>query len=168
MNGLRLPALYQFGIWVSLILGIGFTSIYAWRIASEATRMSAALSATQMALALKSLANNACYVNGDGILTPPAYGMQGNAGRNSFRGPQFKNVDMSVLKNFHFGERFGAQFRTEFFNLFNSPPFGAPGINPTSGPTGGFGFARATPDGSNAVLGSGGPRHIQFGLKLTF
>jgi two-component system sensor histidine kinase RegB len=51
VNGLRLPALYQFGIWVSLILGIGFTSIYAWRIASEATRMSAALSATQLALA---------------------------------------------------------------------------------------------------------------------
>ena len=51
VNGFRLPPLYQFGIWVSLLLGIGFTSIYAWRIASEATRMSAALSATQLALA---------------------------------------------------------------------------------------------------------------------
>ena len=46
-----LPDLYQLGIWVSLLLGIGFSSIYAWRIASEATRMSAALSATQLALA---------------------------------------------------------------------------------------------------------------------
>src|SRR5437764_11366966 len=35
----------------SLLLGIGFTSIYAWRIAHEAARMSAALSATQLALA---------------------------------------------------------------------------------------------------------------------
>ncbi len=51
VNGFRLPALYQFGIWVSLLLGIGFTSIYAWRIAREAARMSAALSATQLALA---------------------------------------------------------------------------------------------------------------------
>ncbi len=51
VNGFRLPPLYQFGIWVSLLLGIGFTSIYAWRIASEATRMSTALSATQLALA---------------------------------------------------------------------------------------------------------------------
>jgi two-component system sensor histidine kinase RegB len=51
VNGLTLPPLYQVGIWVSLILGIGFTSIYAWRIASEAMRMSAALSATQLALA---------------------------------------------------------------------------------------------------------------------
>ena len=50
-NPLQLPALYQIGIWVSLILGIGFTSIYAWRIAGEAARMSAALSATQLALA---------------------------------------------------------------------------------------------------------------------
>jgi two-component system sensor histidine kinase RegB len=50
-NPLRLPALYQAGIWVSLLLGIGFTSVYAWRIASETTRMSAALSATQLALA---------------------------------------------------------------------------------------------------------------------
>jgi two-component system sensor histidine kinase RegB len=48
---LRLPALYQIGIWASLVLGIGFSSMYAWRIASEATRMSAALSATQLALA---------------------------------------------------------------------------------------------------------------------
>ena len=46
-----LPDLYQLGIWVSLLLGIGFSSIYAWRIASEASRMSAALSATQLALA---------------------------------------------------------------------------------------------------------------------
>ena len=48
---LQLPALYQGGIWASIVIGIGFTSIYAWRIASEAARMSAGLSATQLALA---------------------------------------------------------------------------------------------------------------------
>ena len=47
----HLPQFYQFGIWVSLLLGIGFTSIYARRIAGEGQRMSAALSATQLALA---------------------------------------------------------------------------------------------------------------------
>jgi len=45
-----LPTLYQSGIWASLVIGIGFTSIYAWRIASEGTRMSAGLAATQLAL----------------------------------------------------------------------------------------------------------------------
>jgi two-component system sensor histidine kinase RegB len=48
---LILPPLYQVGIWASLVIGIGFTSIYAWRIASEAARMSAGLAATQLALA---------------------------------------------------------------------------------------------------------------------
>lgn len=48
---LTLPPLYQGGIWSSLVIGIGFTSIYAWRIASEGARMQAGLSATQLALA---------------------------------------------------------------------------------------------------------------------
>jgi len=50
-EALLLPPLYQAGIWASLVIGIGFTSIYAWRIASEAARMSAGLAATQLALA---------------------------------------------------------------------------------------------------------------------
>jgi two-component system, sensor histidine kinase RegB len=45
-----LPPLYQAGVWASLVLGIGFTSVYAWRIASEGARMSAGLAATQLAL----------------------------------------------------------------------------------------------------------------------
>jgi len=48
---LRLPQLYLGGIWASLVIGIGFTTIYAWRIASESARMSAGLAATQLALA---------------------------------------------------------------------------------------------------------------------
>jgi two-component system sensor histidine kinase RegB len=48
---LTLPPLYQGGIWASLVIGIGFTSIYAWRIASEAARMQAGLAASQLALA---------------------------------------------------------------------------------------------------------------------
>jgi len=47
---LDLPQLYQAGIWASLVIGIGFTSIYAWRIASENARMSTGLAATQLAL----------------------------------------------------------------------------------------------------------------------
>src|SRR5207248_10620056 len=48
---LDLPQLYQAAIWAALVIGIGFTSVYAWRIASESTRMSAGLAATQLALA---------------------------------------------------------------------------------------------------------------------
>ena len=48
---LVLPQLYQAGIWAAQVIGIGFTSVYAWRIASESSRMSAGLAATQLALA---------------------------------------------------------------------------------------------------------------------
>ena len=48
---IQIPVLYQGGFWISIVIGIGFTSIYAWRIASEAARMSAGLAATQLALA---------------------------------------------------------------------------------------------------------------------
>src|ERR1700748_2621525 len=49
-ESLLLPQLYQAGIWTALVIGIGFTSVYAWRIASESARMSAVLAATQLAL----------------------------------------------------------------------------------------------------------------------
>ena len=50
-------------------------------------------------LALAALTNLGCYVRGGGVLTPPAYGTIGNAGRNIFSGPSYKNVDLSVAKD---------------------------------------------------------------------
>jgi len=120
------------------------------------------------ALALASLANNACYIRNGGIMTPPAYGTNGNGGRNTFTGPGFNNVDMSISKIWHLKERYSALFRAEFFNVFNHPTIAAPVIDPSKGVTGQFGYANTTPDSSNQVFGSGGPRHIQFGLKLMF
>ncbi len=118
-------------------------------------------------LALAALANSACYIQNGGILTPPAYGTLGNSGRNIFRDQPYYNVDFSIAKMWHFKERYSAQFRLETFNLFNRVDWGAPGsANPTSPAT--FGVAGNTADNGNAVLGSGGPRHIQFALKLTF
>lgn len=46
-----LPSLYVWGVWIALMLGLGFTAIVAFRVATEATRMSSALAATQLALA---------------------------------------------------------------------------------------------------------------------
>ena len=124
-------------------------------------------------LALASLANSACYDQNGGILTPPAYGTIGNEARNMFRSQPYYNVDLSISKLWRFNERFSAQFRAEFFNLFNRADFSTPAPNsasadPSGGSTAGFGYAQSTPDTANPVLGSGGPRHIQFGLKLTF
>jgi two-component system, sensor histidine kinase RegB len=46
-----LPQLYVTGIWAALVLGMGFISVYAWRIAEEARRMASALAETQHVLA---------------------------------------------------------------------------------------------------------------------
>jgi hypothetical protein len=124
-------------------------------------------------LALASLTNLGCYQQGGGILTPPAYGTIGNAGRNIFLNPAYYNVDLSVAKDWKFKERFGVQFRVEFFNLFNRADFLVPslpasGVDPSANAQFGCGCATADVQGNNPVLGSGGPRHIQFGLKLSF
>ncbi|HZU44972.1 MAG TPA: TonB-dependent receptor [Terriglobales bacterium] len=39
--------------------------------------------------------------------------------RNQFRQPGFWNMNLGIYKNFKLTERFGLQFRSEFYNLFN-------------------------------------------------
>ena len=125
-----------------------------------------------------SLGTFGCYAVGNSMMLPPALGSFGNMGRNMFRDLGFRNVDFSLLKNFKFGERVGMQFRAEFFNIFNHPNFANPfggqngwGHNDPSVPgAGGFGCSCATPDvaASNPVIGSGGSRAVQLGLKFDF
>jgi hypothetical protein len=147
----------------------------------EGTSNSACLAkATAMGqLAVASLANLGCYAVGSSILIPPAFGSYGTLGPRVFRGLPYFNVDLSLTKTWTFRERFKAQFRAEFFNVLNHPnisnPFGGPGGDNTytdpSGDAGTlFGFRPETPDvtSSNTVLGSGGPRAIQLGLKIIF
>jgi two-component system sensor histidine kinase RegB len=49
--GLELPGLYVLGIWVALVLGMGFIAAYAFQVAEEGRRMSDALAASGMSLA---------------------------------------------------------------------------------------------------------------------
>ncbi|HKD38155.1 MAG TPA: hypothetical protein VKB78_15180, partial [Pirellulales bacterium] len=75
-------------------------------------------------------------------------------------------------KTFKATERVGVQFRAEFFNILNHPNFANPAIlfNNDLGFPDTFGKVTATPDvaGANPVIGTGGPRNIQFGLKVRF
>jgi len=127
-------------------------------------------------LAVASLMNLGCYVKGSSVLTPPAYGTLGTMGRNIFRDSGFRNWDFSILKDWKFKERLNAQFRVEFFNLLNHPnfanPYGAFTTYYNNDPSTGLGFGCGciTPDAAagNFVLGSGGARDIQLGLKLIF
>jgi hypothetical protein len=116
-----------------------------------------------------------CYAKRNSMMLPPALGTFGTMGRNIFPDSGFKNLDLSIAKNWHFGERFHAQFRAEFFNILNHPNFANPyggqngyGLNdPSVQP---FGCGCATPDvaAANPVIGSGGSRAVQLGLKLAF
>ena len=128
-------------------------------------------------LAVASLFNFGCYAVGNSVLIPPAFGSYGASGRNLWHDAGFKNLDLSIDKAIKFNDRISAQFRAEFFNLFNHPIFCNPngiagGANSTPGDpnTTGFGAAGSTPDvcASNPEIGSGGPRSIQLGLKLIF
>ncbi len=119
-----------------------------------------------------------CFTKGNSILLPPALGTFGTMGRNLFRDAGFRDWDFSVGKTWTFHERLSAQFRAEFFNILNHPNFANPfgGQNgwahndPSTGGQGIFGCGCATPDvaASNPVIGSGGSRAIQLGLKLIF
>ena len=86
----------------------------------------------------------------------PASGQFGNSARNNLRAPGFWNLSIGLYRNLPLGERFRAQFRSEFFNVFNHANLGPPGASMDSMT---FGTIRAT---------VGGPRIIQFALKLCY
>ena len=93
--------------------------------------------------------------------TGPNQGVFGTLGRDTFRGPDFHDLDFSLIKDTSFGQRGNTeamvlQFRAEFFNLFNLVNFGLP-LNIIRGT--GFGIINKT---------AGTSRQIQFSLRLIF
>jgi Carboxypeptidase regulatory-like domain len=85
----------------------------------------------------------------------------GTLGRNTFRGPGYRDFDMALIKDTAFGHRGNGelanlQLRAEFFNIFNGVNFGLPS-NIVRGS--GFGIISRT---------AGPSRQIQFSLKLNY
>ena len=48
---IELPAIYTMGVWLSLLLAIGFIGAYAWQLTEEARQLADALAATELVLA---------------------------------------------------------------------------------------------------------------------
>jgi two-component system, sensor histidine kinase RegB len=48
---LELPSIYMMGVWFSLLLAIGYISVYAWQITKESRQLTDALAATELVLA---------------------------------------------------------------------------------------------------------------------
>jgi hypothetical protein len=107
--------------------------------------------------------------------TAAPVGTQGNLGRNVLRGFGAWQSDVGLQRQFHLTEKMSLRFRAEFFNIFNHPNFGSP-INLLTSPL----FGRSTQTlanslgsggangGLNPLYQIGGPRSIQFALKLQF
>jgi hypothetical protein len=93
----------------------------------------------------------------------------GDAPRNFARGFGAWQMNLAVRREFTIHENFKLQGRAEVFNVFNHPNFGT--INANFGTTT-FGQATATLASSLGILNplyqTGGPRSMQFALKLVF
>ena len=105
----------------------------------------------------------------------------GNEGRNSLRGPNFRQFDFSIFKNTSITERVKLELRLEGYNLLNHPNFASPlypgflanadfngiGLNGR-----GIGSYPLTVTGDVGIgypfLGGGGPRSLQVAAKISF
>jgi hypothetical protein len=94
-------------------------------------------------------------------------GQQGNLGRNQVRGLPSWQVDFALRREFPVTEKLKLQIRGEAFNIFNHPNFGA-----ISSDLNALNFGEATNmlnrqlGGINQLYQIGGPRSIQFALKI--
>jgi outer membrane receptor protein involved in Fe transport len=108
-------------------------------------------------------------------------GLNSNQRRNSFRGPNYFNTDLSILKHTKLTEKTSLAIGFQFFNLFNHPNFDQPIGDIASGdatlldPTkrGTFGTTNTTLNTPTSILGSflGGdasPRLIQLKMEFKF
>ncbi len=111
----------------------------------------------------------------------------GNEGRNSLRGPSFKEWNIAIYKTTAITERVSMQLRADIFNLPNHPNFANPflpafiadpavhGYQNVNGrevglPTGSTGVITATGDVGigNPFIGGGAPRGIQLAAVFKF
>ena len=96
----------------------------------------------------------------------------GNLGRNALRGLSVSQIDFAVRRNLIKREAYRIELRTDFFNILNTPNFANPSgaLNNAA-----FGVAqtmlgRGLSTGAGALsplFQIGGPRSIQFSLKVT-
>ena len=102
------------------------------------------------------------YFNPHAFL-PPATGTYGNVSRDALTGPGLTELDFSATKTAHLTERFGLQFRAEFFNILNHTNFLTPNEVVYTSATSGI-----SPTAGVVTTTSTTSRQIQFGAKLLF
>jgi len=101
------------------------------------------------------------WYNASCFVLPPK-GEYGNVGRNSLRGPNLMDVDLSIFKNTLIGKR-NLQFRIEIFNLFDRNNWGTPNNAALFNADG-----THIPNATNIVTTATSSRQLQLGLKFVF
>jgi hypothetical protein len=96
------------------------------------------------------------YFDTSRFISSTGVGNFGTVGRNTLRGPAQCNTDFSVVKFLVFRERYRAEFRTEFFNIFNQTNFANPGN------------VVGTPNFGRILEATTGPRIVQLAFKFAF
>ena len=86
----------------------------------------------------------------------PAAGGTGTSGRNSFIGPGYFNMDMSLVKTLRVRNERRVSFRIEVYNVINHPNFGLPDRN----------LSNSTFGQINSMQGY--PRQFQMALRYEF
>ena len=102
--------------------------------------------------------NTACFSTNIPLVTgafTPVPNVIGNTARGNVEGPPTSRVDITLVKNFRFGENVRVVFRAEAFNVFNHTNFRALSTNVTAT---NFGAVTTVRD----------PRTMQFGTKVSF
>ena len=109
---------------------------------------------------------NAACITSPPVITSDGGTDFGNIGVGAVRGAAQNNFDIAVLKSTRLTERFGLDFRAEFFNAFNKPQFANPNnLNAGAAVSGTF---IPDPTFGQILATSVNPRLIQFALKLNF
>lgn len=90
------------------------------------------------------------------LFTNPTVGKDSTSGRNSFVGPEYKNLDALLQKKFRVREGTDLQLRIEALNVFNSVHYANPDTNLFSSNFG------------TIISSQGTPRRIQVALRFAF
>ena len=94
--------------------------------------------------------------------------------RNSFTGPGFRNLDVSLAKSFPIrwlGDAASIQLRADFFNVLNHANLGPPLVGPAAYGQFGqafFGYSAAPPGNVSFVPLDEIPRRIELQLRVRF
>src|SRR5260370_25902444 len=98
--------------------------------------------------------------------TNPSAGTYGAMQRDSYYGPSFRTVDLSLFKHTPITEKVMSELPVEIFNAFNINNFANPNVSISSGS---FGIISNTRNAAGAPgLGYGEPFNIQFAIKVSF